>query len=139
MISLFNDMQTENHNPHVIPGRPQYNPQAQSVTETDFYLSQVYPGYNDPTQVPIRPGDTEIAMHSPPQPAPVAQSSAPNSVDLNALRRQIDLMSQYTQSQQQFARVMPAPAAVAPTRIPIVIDLQINLNLNLNINPQQNG
>jgi hypothetical protein len=135
-------MQAENHNPHVIPGRPQYNPQGQSVTETDFYLSQIYPGYSDPTQVPIRPGDTEIAMRRPSQPTHDAQSSIPSpvAVDLGTIRQQIEAMSQYIQSQQQFTRVSTPPSApIAPTRVPIVVDLQINLNLNLNINPQQNG
>ncbi|RUR76995.1 hypothetical protein PCC6912_39540 [Chlorogloeopsis fritschii PCC 6912] len=45
-------------NPNVIPGK--YDPQSQSKTEIYDWVSMMMPGYVDPTQVPMEPGDTQV-------------------------------------------------------------------------------
>jgi hypothetical protein len=63
----------DNPNSHIIPGQPRYNPNVQSGDLGDAWLNQAYPGFIDPTQVPMSPGDTNRPM----QPPPVMQQNNP--------------------------------------------------------------
>lgn len=143
-------MNPDNPNPYVIPGRPRYNPLAQSQTEADAWMAQMYPGYSDPTQVPMIPGDTERAMYPPQSQSTNQNNGSAQQPIQNVPQQMIELMHRMAatiqpesaattlQSANQTLSISPGQH-VQPIRIPIVFDLTFNLTINLNINPQQNG
>lgn len=122
-------------NPHVFPG--QYDPQRQAKTEVGDYLSAIYPGYFDPTQVAMRPGDTQIPMQIETSPAPPQQENTERErLELiqQEYRQKIDL--QYQQQKLQSRNEINITPAISnqiqSIKIPIVIELTINLNIKHN-------
>lgn len=107
------------HNPHVIPG--QYNPQRQDKTGID--LSSLYPGFSDPTQVPMTLGDTAIPMQvDHPEMIEEVRSSAHNS--------SLPHPANDVRSSPPITNIPIESGVITPIRIPIVIELTINLNVN---------
>jgi hypothetical protein len=119
------------------------------MTEGDFVIAQMYPGFEDPTQVPIIPGDTERPMYTPQQQP--QQASMNGQVLPNQLQQVAQMMEQIKQLQQaaltqpsqpqniQSPYVVQSQQNVQPIRVPLVFDLTFNLTINLNINPIQNN
>lgn len=121
------------HNPHVIPG--QYNPQAQAKTEAGDYLSVMFEGYVDPTQVPMRPGDTQIPMYKEKLPeAPPHQPTHPEAPE--EYRRTVEAQYQQQSMRRSLLNSTTLPQSVnsesriSTVTIPIVIELTINLKIN---------
>ncbi|NJL10945.1 MAG: hypothetical protein HC908_14320 [Calothrix sp. SM1_7_51] len=99
------------------------------------YLSSIYPGYLDPTQIPIKPGDTERAMHD------VQPFSARTGVEYaatNSTRRQMleDLRREMAESlfQVNAPRVAQEIPVQSSKNQSITIDINLNINLNINVN-----
>jgi hypothetical protein len=125
----------------------------------DAWLNQAYPGFIDPTQVPMSPGDTERPMQPPPQMQqnnpPLPQM--PQIELLQALQNALALKSQmqqngqgsYTQNpntevrlpqQQSYQSASPALQAantqIQPIVIPMVFDFTFNFKINLDVQQQ---
>ena len=137
----------DNGNLNRPPGN--YNPAVQSQSEADYWISQAYPGFSDPTQVPMRYGDTERPLHPPVPPAqpPNAtpyQQSVPNLDDLNRIKQLLlSAMTPYgaaalSPPQPKINQSVTPGEAIAPIRIPLTFDLQFNISINLQINSKQN-
>lgn len=142
-------MNNENHNPHIIPGRPTYNPQAQTFAGANDYLNSIYPGHIDPTQMPIKPGDTERAMHEHPSRFSYAQigtentQQSPSFQNLNPARQILEELRR-EMAESLYKLNSPIPQNVyretLPATIknqPITIDINLNINLNIRTNNEQ--
>ena len=145
-------------NPHIAFGRPSYNPATQSQTDGEVWMAQIYPGFEDPTQVPMRPGDTDRPIQPPQQLNGQAANNPLQQVAqmMEQMRQVQQAMTQLPTTQQgtfwgeteehklppqpvQYAAVQSQQNAVQPIRVPLVFDLTFNLTINLNINPVQQG
>lgn len=150
---------SDNPNPYIVPGQPQYNPRSQSQTEADDWMSQVYPGYSDPTQTPMRPGDTSRPMQTPPpqqmnnnngnfkQNYDLMQAAfqqqgqrqqQPAQPDNDAMIREFMQFMHQVQRAQQPPQLPPQQTKVTtpilePITVPLTFDLVFNLTINLNI------
>lgn len=127
-------MSEDNPNPYITPGNPRYNPAAQSHTEADAWMPDVYPGFFDPTQVPMQRGDTQRPMQQPPsqfnhngqQPIPPINPSDFKEI----LRGLIGTQQPLIPPQPQYQVTSPT---VNPIRIPLVFDLAFNITINLDV------
>ena len=141
------------NNGNINPPPGSYNPAVQSQSESDYWISQAYPGFSDPTQVPMRYGDTERPLHPPVPPVPPAQppnttpyqQSVPNLEDLNRIKQLLlSAMTPYgaaalSTPQPKINQSVSPGEAIAPIRIPLTFDLQFNISINLQINSKQNN
>jgi hypothetical protein len=120
-----------NENNHVIPGR--YDPQSQTKTEANDQVSSIYPGYFDPTQVPMTPGDTQVPMQ--PFQAPITQEKLVEHVERRQCLPQASPEHYRQQMQQEYENLkhpgtqLYKAQSVEAIIIPIVIELSINLNI----------
>lgn len=129
------------HNPHVIPG--QYNPQSQAKTEAGDYLSVMFEGYIDPTQVPMRPGDTQVPMQREqvPEVPPAITPTHPEVA--NEYQKAVEAQYRQQNEMRQHQERSPLPRSspivfeqsvesnrISTVVIPISIELTINLKIN---------
>lgn len=118
-------------NPHVVPG--QYDPQRQAKTEVGDYLSALYPGYFDPTQVAMRPGDTHIPMQieKPEQTEreklELVQEEYKQKIEQQYQQQKLHINEYSHKELVQRSRL--ESNQVQAITIPIVIELTINLNV----------
>ena len=109
-----------NHNPNVVPGK--YDPNRQAKTELNDYAQYLFPGYVDPTQVPMSPGDTQVPARTEPiYREPVKPPDVRHSESTSTYNVQSVPITQISST---------ANTGIAPIKIPIVIELTINLNIN---------
>lgn len=120
-----------NHNPGVVPGY--YDPRRQAKTELNDYAQylDLIPGYVDPTQIPMIPGDTQVPLQPPV--ARQREEVKPSEVEEEQYRR-FNQSIGAKQAPQPISPpieyvVSPQQNSVAPIRVPIIIEVTINLNI----------
>jgi hypothetical protein len=111
-----------NHNPNVVVGK--YDPNRQAKTELNDYAQYLFPGYVDPTQVPMSPGDTQVPVRA----EPIRQDPRNNPLPANVHSESASPYNVQSVPVEQISST--ANTSIAPIKIPIVIELTINLNIN---------
>ena len=115
-----------NHNPNVVVGK--YDPNRQAKTELNDYAQYLFPGYVDPTQVPMSPGDTQVPVRTEPiNRTPVLHSEQAQTYNVQATPSEQSIPKAISSGGRAIAS---SNQSIAPIRIPIVIELTINLNIN---------
>ena len=112
-----------------------YNPIYQTQVNTD-YLKEQYPGWSDPTQVPIRPNDTQQAIL--PNDILNHQNDSRGTVDFKKLQADFAEFKQLIRGENNTSQNTNYKQENTQRNNINVMDIPINITLNITLNIKVN-